>query len=144
MPDVRAGLEVRLLADKTTPSYDPATGYRNSWPLAGLKVTSAPALARIPTSFVDRGRNAGWITVEGEQVYHRPGGPPSNPFAITHTFKHVDVIVLHDIDGDVRYRVTHQPDKYADNAPDDEPVTDDIYAAGETRVDWFYDATLED
>lgn len=144
MPDVRAGLEVRLLADKSTPRFNPSTGEQEPWPLAGMQVTCAPRLARIPTSWVDRGRNEGWITVEGEVVHHRPGGPPSNLFAVVHTFKHVDAIVLHSVDGDVRYRVTHQPDKYVEGGSDDEPVTDELYAAGATRVDWFYDAELED
>jgi len=142
MPDPRAGLRVRKLADKTTPTYDP-TGEREPWPLAGLAIEGdVLTRVRVPTSFVDLGRNEGWLSVEGETVVHRPGGPPANPFAVTHTFKHLDAIVLHTIDGDVRYRVTHQPDKYADGAPDVEPVTDAVYAAGDTRVDWFYDAEL--
>lgn len=143
MPESRAGLEVRLLADKTTPRFSPHTGEREPWPLAGVQVTSAPKLARIPTSFVDRGRNEGWITVEGETVVHRPGGPPANLFSVVHTFKHARTIVLHATDGDVRYRVTHQPDKYVDGGPDDEAVTPEIYNAGATRVDWFYDAERE-
>ena len=146
MPDVRAGLVVRVLADKTRPQYDPNTGERLPWPVAGLRLeTDTPRLARVPTSWVDRGRSEGWISVEGATVAHRPSGPAANPWAGTpHTFQHYDVIILRTVDGDLRYRVTHQPDKYAEHGDDSTPVTDSMYAAGETRVDWFYDIDLED
>jgi len=145
MPEPRVGLTVRLLADKSQPRYDPLTGVREPWPLAGLRIEGElPAVARVPTSWVDRGRIEGWIVVEGERVVHRPGGPVGNPFAVTHTFKHCDVIVIKALDGDVRYTVTHQPDKYAVDGDDSTPVTDEVYAAGGTRVDWFYDIDLED
>jgi hypothetical protein len=84
-------------------------------------------------------------------------------------FHHYSALVLHLVDDDgagydLRYRVTHQPDKYADNSTpgeatddrpqadriasgnthdDDTPVTDELYAAGQTRVDHFYDLELE-
>ena len=74
------------------------------------------------------------------------------------TFVQAQAIVFHTLDGDVRYRVTHNPDKYADdstvgerNMPnddnshgDDTPVTDEMYASGQTRVDHFYDLVRED
>ena len=41
-------------------------------------------------------------------------------------------MILHLQTGDVRYRVTHQPDKY-----------DDPGEESGSRVDWFYDLELE-
>lgn len=147
MPDVRAGLNVRLLADKSTPRYDQSTGELLPWPLAGLRIEGdLPLVARVPTSWVSRGRSEGWLSVEGERVVHRPGGPAGDPWRPdkVHTFQHLDAIVLHTVDGDVRFLVSHQPDKYAADGDDSTPVTDDVYASGETRVDWFYDIDLED
>lgn len=154
-------LSIRLLADKSggdearyadLPGAPPGT-----WPRAGVTVVGDPPPAtRVPTSWVQRGKREGWIEVENERPVHRPGGPVGDEWSITHTFLHADVIVLKTVDGDLRYRVTHQPDKYADygqatypdqvgafDGDDDTPVTDEVYAAGATRVDWFYDLALE-
>jgi hypothetical protein len=51
-------------------------------------------------------------------------------------------VVFHFLDGDVRYEVTHQPDKYADPGDDETPVTEKVYKAGKTRVDHFYGLKL--
>ena len=83
------------------------------WPFAGLAFEGdAPAQTAANTTFVDRGVFEGWITREGERVVHRPGGPAEKPYAVTHTFVHADALVFHMVDGDVRYRVVEQPDKY--------------------------------
>jgi hypothetical protein len=172
------GLRIRKLADRSSGSretrYDPTTGQKylhnpatggaEPWPLAGIQLDGAdgsegpPQTIGISTTVVDNGRAEGWITVEGENVVHRPGGPPGNLWAVTHTFRQVDTLIFHTVDGDVRYRVTHQPDKYAvvdrvtanddkrlvrEEIDPDAEVTDEIYAAGDTRVDWFYVAELE-
>lgn len=167
------GLKIRKLADKTTGErvvrYDPETGEKKlvnpatpgddhePWPLAGVVLEVAPEVTTVSTTLVNQGRVEGWVSVEGERVVHRPGGPPVNVWAVTHTFVHADVIVFRDeLVGDVRYRVVHQPDKYADYgeatypdrvdafvADDDTPVTDETYAAGATRVDHFYVIELE-
>lgn len=111
---------------------DPETGEPKPWPLAGVTIEGdVPDEVRLPTSTVDAGRREGWIVVEGESVVHRAGGPPSNPWAITHTFRQADAITLKLADGDVRYRVVHQPDKYDDEA-----------GPSGKRVDWFYDLAL--
>jgi hypothetical protein len=138
------GLRVRILADKTGDlGSDPATG-EPAWPIRGLQIEGKPPKAcRLPTSFVDKGVTRGYVRLEGERVEHRPGGPPADLWRVTHTFRHADAIVLDTVDGEVRYRVVHQPDKYVDGGGDEDEVTPDIYADGATRVDWFYDVELE-
>lgn len=137
----RPGLRVRILADKT--GGPPPEGM--PWPIAGLRIEGdAPNACTLPTTFVSKRKADGVLTLDGERVVHRPGGPPEDLWRVTHTFVHADAIVLHTVDGDVRYRVTHQPDKYVDGGADQDAVTDELYAAGETRVDWFYGVELED
>ena len=122
---------------------DPSDGAVRSWPLAGVRVEGeAPAETAVGTTYVAEAIREGWIVGEGERVVHRPGGPDGNRWKKTHTFVHYDALVLRTLDGDVRYRVTHQPDKYADPGDDDTPVTDEAYAAGATRVDHFYGLAL--
>ena len=154
------GLRVRKLADRSEGErivrYDPETGEKKlvnphtegdahePWPLLGLVIEGdPPATCRVPMSFVQLGVDEGWIELDNPRPAHRPGGPPANPWKVTHTFIHADAIVLKTIDGDVRYRVTHQPDKYVDGNDAAELVTDEKYAAGDTRVDWFYGVALE-
>ena len=138
MTEPRArGLKLRRLADRTDPASltaDLPGAPPGTWPLAGVELLDAPDCATVPVHVVDKGRDEGWITVEGEQVVHRPGGPPSNLWKVTHTFRHYDAVTI----SGVRYVVTHQPDKYADPGDDDAPVTDEVYASGSTRVDHFY------
>lgn len=173
-------LSVRKLADKSVGTrvsrFDPETGERilvnpetnaaEPWPLAGVEIVDeAPRYTRVPVSWVAKGRAEGWITLEGEEVVHRPGGPVENLWGTTHTFVHADALVIHTVDGDVRYEVVHQPDKYADDSTvendgkksenglvegtpntlsPDTKVTDEHYANGDTRIDWFYGLELED
>jgi hypothetical protein len=171
------GLRITKLADRSSgaretrfdPStgqkylHNPATGGAEPWPLAGVRLASvngdgAPPVIALSTSAVDTGRAEGWIAVDGEQVVHRPGGPPDDLWRVTHTFRHYDTLTFKTVDGDLRYRVTHQPDKYAVTGAEainddksltaevidpDAEVTPDIYAAGQTRVDWYYIAELE-
>lgn len=120
-----------------------------TWPSAGMEIVGdPPAKVRIPTSTVAKGLNEGWITGDLEQVVHRPGGPSTNQWAVTHTFQHYNSLTV----CGVKYYVTHQPDKYADYSQATDPdaveafegddatqVTSDVYDAGATRVDWFYD-----
>jgi hypothetical protein len=124
-----------------------------TWPSAGMEIVGdPPAKVRIPTSTVSKGLNEGWITGTLDKVVHRPGGPQSDLWAVTHTFKHYSTLTV----CGTRYRVTYQPDKYADysqatdaeaveafEGDDKTEVTTDIYDAGATRVDWFYDLELE-
>lgn len=124
-----------------------------TWPSAGMEfVGEPPTVATIPVGVVAKGLNEGWIVGELEEVVHRPGGPPNNLWAVTHTFSHYNTLTI----CGVKYRVTHQPDKYADydaaTHPDGvEPfvggdavtVDSSIYDAGATRIDWFYDLELE-
>lgn len=150
---MRQGLRVRKLADRATPGQDGTSRYA----LAGVAIEGdTPAETRVPTSWVLGAAREGWVELVNPRPVHRPGGPPGMEWAVTHTFVHADALVVKTVAGDVRYRVTHQPDKYADHAAatypdrvapfdgdDETPVTDEVYAAGATRVDWFYDLELE-
>jgi hypothetical protein len=106
-----------------------------------------------------RAQSGGWLELMNARTVQRPAGPAHEPNRELHTFIHADAIVLHCAGGDVRYRVTQQPDKYAvidrveingdkrlvrEEIDPTAEVTRDIYAAGDTRVDWFYLAELED
>ncbi|MGE3795093.1 MAG: hypothetical protein AB7I38_14360 [Dehalococcoidia bacterium] len=143
-------LRVRKLADRSAPvaRFDPTTGEPLANPepyaLAGLRIENdggPPTETTVGITFIDRGIAEGWLSVQGETVVHRPGGPASNPHSLTHTFRHFQRIVLHTVDGDVTYRVVHQADKYALEGY--EQPTDAQYAAGQTRVDWFVTLELE-
>lgn len=154
-------LRVQKLADKSTGErvkrYDPITGegyllnpatnQAEPWPLAGVKVLDAPSTTRVPTSWVDRGVAEGWLEGVNARPVVRPAGARqdvwnSSQTGRPHLFIHYDEIIIKGVDGNVRYRVTHQPDKYVADGDDDARVTPDIYTAGNTRVDWFYDLEL--
>lgn len=111
---------------------DPQTGEYKPWPLAGVLLIEVPQSLIIPTSTVNAGRAEGWIELENAKVVHRSGGSEANPWAVTHTFEQGDALTFHTIEGDVRYKIVHQPDKYLD---DGQP--------GEARVDWFYLGELD-
>jgi hypothetical protein len=159
------GLQIHKLADDSVGErvvrYDqetgerllvnPRTGQPEPWPLKGVELLVAPDETGISTTLLEQGRSEGWISVEGENPVVRPGGPPEDRYRVYHTFIHLDSITFHTIHGDVKYKVVHQPDKYADSlqasfpdqidafeADDDTPVTDEMYKAGATRVDWWY------
>lgn len=135
----------RLLVDPSTADLaDPSSWQHSPWPLAGIEfVDKPPRKCRVPSSFISRGLSEGWIETEGLEPAHRPGGPPEDPWRVTHTFTHYDTITFKCIDGDVRYRVVRQPDKYAAGKPDNAKVTDEIYASGDTELSWFFDLELE-
>jgi hypothetical protein len=123
---------------------NPETGKAEPWPFAGLQIVDgSPKETRVSMRLVEQGVAEGWLTLHDPQVVHRPGGPSDRPWALTHTFVHASAVTFHTVDGDFRYAVVHQPDKYA-NDGDDKPVTDAVYAAGKTRVDWFYGLKLEE
>ena len=171
-------LQIRKLADTSEGTrvlgFDPFTGEKRlinpetgapePWPLLGVEIVGdAPERTHVPTGWVQKGAAEGWLVLENPQPVHRPGGPPEDLWRLTHTFVHADAIIIRTLDGDVRYKVTKQPDKYADDStvedggrkledglkftpntldPDTE-VTGDLYAAGQTRIDWFYELELD-
>lgn len=119
---------------------DPTTGEVAPWPLLGVSILDDPLLpvVTIPTSTVETGVLEGWIRLEGETVEHRPGGPEGFPWKKTHTFIHAEAIVFLTLNGEITYRVVHQPDKYHEGEPGTDAVGDPA-----ARVDWFYIAELE-
>lgn len=158
-PEPPRGLQIRKLADRSSGDrvarYDPVTGAKKlvnpdtpgddhePWPLLGIQLLDDPPLrsCRVSTGMVAQGQHEGWIEVEGGEMVHRPGGPASDPWRLTHSFRQADAIVFKTVDGDVRYEVVRNPDKFVAGSDTDE-VTDQIYAAGETVVDKFYDLRL--
>jgi hypothetical protein len=158
------GLKIRKLADKTQETrvirFDPETGEKKlvnpatpgedhePWPLAGVVIEDEiQSSVRVPMSYVSKAIAEGWMTRVNEKVVVRPAGPNQKVFASSatgtpHVFFHADEIHIHTVGGDVKYKVTHQPDKYASKGDDSTQVTEKIYSAGDTRVDWFYDLEL--
>lgn len=166
----QTGLVIRKHADtrgqERLVRYDPVTGEKRlvnpatpgdvhePWPLLGITLEVAPERTTITTQLLAEGVSAGWLTAENQRPVVRPAGPTQDVLASSHTgqphlFVHADRIVFHTLDGDVAYKVVHQPDKYADASQandgpldtvtaNDTPVTADLYAAGATRVDHFY------
>lgn len=147
LADTSSGERVKRYHPETGEAYladpsswradDPSTHVASPWPFAGIRVEGdAPKASRIPTSFVDRGIAEGWLELEGSRVVHRPGGPPEQPWRVTHTFMHGDAIVLKTVDGDVRYAIVENPDKWPATKND----ADEGFG-GEVR--WVYDVKLE-
>jgi hypothetical protein len=138
------GLRVRKLAADDSAEDARKASPRDARPFGGLQIEGdAPKETRVPTSWVARGQAEGWIEVDNPQMVVRPAGPAHAPMTTSHVFMHADAIILKTTDGDVRYRVTHQPDKYVDGGKDTDKVTTEHYAAGNTRVDHFFDLKLE-
>jgi hypothetical protein len=151
--DKSGGERIKRFDQDTGSPYllNPATGQAEPWPLLGLEVvdeTNArvepPKFTRVPSKWVVRGVAEGWLTLVGVRLEHRPGGPPEDPYRVTHTFTHADEVVLKTTPDqpDIRYQVTHQPDKYVEGGTDKTPVTPEVYAAGDTRVDHWYGLRL--
>lgn len=167
-----AGLRIRLLADREgadrVKRFDPITGevmlvdpadhsvddrsdapnwLHKPWPLAGVQIDGdIPRRARVPTSSIEKWVSEGWCELVGERVVTAPGGPPDDPHSREHMhiFRQADEVVLHTVDGDVRYRVTRQPGKYVDPDPDGPTAFEHgKHDPAATRVDWFFDLALE-
>jgi hypothetical protein len=142
-----------LANPETWSREDHTTWIHEPYPFAGLRLDNKPVRTRISTNFAAKGVAEGWLVMDGIEMVHRPGGPSHNPWQQTHTFTQAKTLTFKTVDGDVVYRVVHQPDKYAcaekaallgiDAEHDNETkVTDDIYNSGETRVDFFYGLEL--
>lgn len=149
MPDTNwpPGLGVMLLADDSPgatvhPQWDTgepsARGYGGAQFIDRVthEAVEAPPAFVVPHDYIDR---YPYFEVVGQTAVVRPAGPADKPYAKTHTFPHAEAFILHMIDGDYRYRVTHQPDKY------DDETGEVAERAGDptTHVDWFFVAELE-
>lgn len=154
-------LVVRKLADTSqgerVARFDPDTGEKKlvnpltpgddhePWPLAGVEfVGDPPKETTVSTGWVDAGRIDGWIVMEGQRPVVRPGGPSEDPYrvdpdkGIPHTFIHADTIVVKTVQGDVRYRVTRNPDKWHDG-----PEGTDAVGDPNAVVEHYYTLELE-
>lgn len=131
MPPAVSILRIRKLADKSVPRevrfdprtgerflIDPATGERSPRPFLGIEfVDDPPEATVVAQNFVRRGRDEGWIEILGEETVTRSSGPPSEPVSSEHpphVFLHAEAIVFKTVHGDIRYRVTRNPDKWPD------------------------------
>lgn len=170
-------LAIRKLANREGQErvvrFDPVTGEKKlvnpatsgedhePWPMAGVRFEGeAPDTISVPMSYIDIAVAEGWVTRINERGVVRPAGPSQEVWAsshtgIPHTFIQADEVVFHMIDGDYRYKVVRQPDKYAVgkvtavSEPDkalfrvepavNKKVTPAIYASGETMVCWDYE-----
>lgn len=130
-------LTIRKLANKDgqerVKKFDPETGQpklvnpatpgedHEPWPLLGVTIEGDPPhLTSVGTSWVDTGVREGWLKRSGLQAVVRPAGPHDDPLGKTHTFIHMERLVINDHErGPVVYRVTQQADKYwvADGSP---------------------------
>lgn len=104
-------------------------------PFLGIQVEGeTPETTTVGERWVAAGRSEGWLEVEGEEVIYRTSGPPENPYGPPpHVFVHYTAIILKTVDGDVRYKVTENPDKWP------EEKEGEAGFGGEVR--WYY--TLE-
>lgn len=127
--------DAEVLAEQLRPILESVTP--SPRPFLGIKVEGeAPRRAKLPVSFVTRGVAEGWIETEGGEVVHRSSGPPEDPWGPpAHSFMHYDSITLKTVDGDVRYRVVENPDKWP------EEKVDGAGFGGEVRH--FYEVALD-
>jgi hypothetical protein len=131
------GLRIRKRAERSADFVvhkraDGSLDHGLPWPLAGIEIVGKPPKETyVPNTWVNKAAAEGWLTLEGEQMVHRPGGPPEEPWRVTHTFRHADALVLHTADGDVRYKVVENPDKWPNTKNDK-----DEGFGGEVR--WVY------
>jgi len=135
----------RYLYDPDTPGFDP-----EPWPLAGIQFEGEPPTeVNVSTRWVASAIAEGWLEGVNPQPVVRPAGARQHVWNSTqtgrpHVFVHYDALVFKTVDGDVRYAVVHQPDKYVADGTDGDLVTPEVYAEGNTRVDWFYGLRRED
>ena len=85
------------------------------------------------------------MVLDNERIVRCPGGPPSEPWKVTHTFFQCDRIIVKTVDGDVPYRVVQQPGKFV--LKDGKPFTlcteADVKNAVPCEVYWYFDIDLE-
>lgn len=96
---------------------------------------SPPKHIRVPHNYAEL---HDWIELVGVKYINRPAGPKDQPMKNVHTLPQCKELIFHMADGDVRYKVVGQPDKYdlTTGKPTD--------AAGDpnTEVRWYFDADL--
>ena len=154
------GFRVRKLADKSSGErvkrFDPVTGdsyladpetwnfedkstwIPNPWPLVGVVIEGeAPKKTALNTGFVNKAVADGWAELENRKIVHRPGGPEDDPWRVTHTFVQADSILFHFYDGDLKYNILSNPDKW----PAQKNDFDEGFGG---EVNWFYVVELEE
>lgn len=149
LSDPPVGMTFRKLADQSkgdrVPRWNPETGEKflwnpateraEPWPTLGVMIEGTiPQSVIMPMSTVMAaiGDKPPWMVLEKMRPVYKHGGPAANPLAVTHTFIHGDFLTIKTMEGDVKYRIVHNPDKYADETQ-----------PGMARLDWFYLLELE-
>lgn len=107
---------------------NPANGKREGWPLLAFTIEEILDECTIPTSTVDRYSAENLVKLVDEKVVTFPGGPPHNPHQKIHVFRQASHLIFYTFEGEVKYKVTHNPGKYPDG--------------NATRVDHFYNLEL--
>jgi len=152
-----SGLVIRKLADKTGEQrnvmFDSTTGEKKlvnpatpgedhePWPFAGIRIENEdgpPKKAMLTTSFVAQAISEGWIETTGEKPVFKPSGSKELPWNTPpHVFIQYKTITIKTVDGDVKYNVTRNPDKYDKNGEPTEEAGDP-----DAEVIWYYDLEL--
>lgn len=105
--------EAYLADPETWDADDPSTHVPTPWPSLGVVVEGElPQQTALNTGFVTKAVAEGWAELENRNIVHRPGGPAEDPWRVTHTFVQADSITFHLANGDVKYRVVQNPDKF--------------------------------
>lgn len=147
-------LRIRKLADRSVARevrfdpetgerllINPATGQEEPYPFVGVQIEGdPPETVLVSQGFVLGAREEGWVSIEGEETVMRTAGPPASPISPQsppHVFLHAEAIVFHTVDGDVRYSVVRNPDKWPD-----EKVEGDLEPGFGGEVLWTYELEL--
>lgn len=143
---IHVGFRLQKLAGPQ--KFDVNTGEPVEREFAGIRVLGhplhdedIPSHVKVPVTTIDRGVAEGWITTEGDTPHHYAGGNTENPWGTVHTVVHRDSFTIHDVEGDLTYKITHQPGKRNGKGELDE--TDAVAGDQDATVDWFYLAELE-
>jgi hypothetical protein len=146
LADKSSGKRVKKFDPETGESYladpetwvkdDPSTHVATPWPSLGYVIEGElPKRTALNTGFVNRAVAEGWAELENRRVEHRPGGPEDDPWKVTHTFVQGDSITFHFADGDVKYNITKNPDKYPEHKNEfDEGFGGEVYHAYECEL----------
>lgn len=83
-------------------------------PFLGLRIEGdPPKRTSVSTNLVEQGIAEGWIEGEDEDLIVRSSGPRSRPFGPRpHAFLHFSALTFKTMDGEVRYKVVDNPDKW--------------------------------
>ena len=103
--------EIRPLTLKKHADLEAWDGVTMPRPLLGIELVDAPARIRVSTTKIAEGLAEGWIDASDPGVEHASGGPPEDPWRVTHTFLTYSKFVFKCLVSPVTYKVVGQPGK---------------------------------